>query len=180
MTEEELKSALEEAQSGNRQAFGLIYDHFSERLYKFIFFRIGHKEVAEDILSDTFVKGWMKIDQATSHKSLSAWLYQVAKNNIIDYYRIKKITVPLEEVENILEDAVNPVDLTDLSFDQKKLVELIRHLPKDQQEVIKYKFFEDLTNPEIAQILNKSEESIRVIQHRAILKLKELLHTKRL
>lgn len=175
MTEDQLKEILLKAQKGDTAAFGIIYDHFSPRIYKFIYFRVGHKEVAEDVLSDTFVKGWQKIDHVNSPTALSAWLYQIAKNNIIDYYRVKKETVALEDVQDFLEDAVDPVDFISLNIQQKKLLQLMELLPLDQREVIKYKFFEDLSNEEIAYVLGKSEGSIRVIQHRAIAKLKVLL-----
>ena len=178
MTEEQLKQILKEAQNGDTKAFALIYDHFSAKIYKFIFFRVGHKEVAEDVLSDTFVKGWQKINQVNSPAAFSAWLYQIAKNNIIDYYRLKKETVALEDVQDFLEDEINPVDLTNLNIQQKKILDVLHELPNDQQEVIKYKFFEDLTNEEIAYVLGKNEGAIRVIQHRAISKLKELLNKK--
>ena len=82
MTEEQLKNTLRLAQNGNSEAFALIYDYFAPKIYKFIYFRTGHKEVAEDILSDTFIKGWQKINQINSPEALSAWLYQIAKNNI--------------------------------------------------------------------------------------------------
>ncbi|MBX4187166.1 MAG: RNA polymerase sigma factor [Candidatus Doudnabacteria bacterium] len=178
MTEEQLKEILRKAQGGNTEAFGLIYDHFGPRLYKFIYFRVGHKEVAEDVLSDTFVKGWQKIGHVSSPAALSAWLYQIAKNNIIDYYRIKKETVSLDDVQDFLEDEVNPIDTTNLGIEQKQILEIMKELPQDQQEVIKYKFFEDLSNEEIAYVLGKNEGAIRVIQHRAISKIKELLTKK--
>ncbi|MGE5392133.1 MAG: RNA polymerase sigma factor [Candidatus Saccharibacteria bacterium] len=179
MNEFELNNALFEAQQGKQEAFGRIYDHFRDKIYRFVFFRIGHREISEDILADTFVKAWVKIGQVNSPKALSGWLYQVAKNNIIDYYRIRKTTVDLEEVEDFLEeDAINPVDEANLTIEHRKIMILLERLPADQQEVIRYKFFEDMTNEEIAHVMNKTEGAIRVIQHRAILKLKELLHKK--
>jgi RNA polymerase sigma-70 factor (ECF subfamily) len=178
MTEAELKKLLLRAQTGNPEAFGLIYDQFSDKIYRFIYFRVGHKEVAEDILSDTFVKGWQKINQINSPQALSGWLYQIAKNNIIDYYRLKRESIALSEVEEFLEDEADPVDSANLVFQEKKILELIELLPKEQQEVIKYRFFEDLSNEEIAYVMSKSEGAIRVIQHRAIAKLKELLKKK--
>jgi RNA polymerase sigma-70 factor, ECF subfamily len=176
MTEEQLADILKKAQKGDSESFALIYDHFSPKIYKFIYFRVGHKEVAEDVLSDTFVKSWQKINHVNSPAALSAWLYQIAKNNIIDYYRIKKETVALEDVEDFLEDEVNPVDTTSLNMDQKRILQVMNQLPPEQQEVIKYKFFEDLSNEEIAYVMNKTEGAIRVIQHRAITKLKELVN----
>lgn len=179
MTEEELKLTLEACQAGDTAAFGRIYDHFAARLYKFIFFRVGHKEIAEDILADSFIKAWTKIRQINSAKAFSAWIFQIAKNNIIDYYRVRKSTIAIEEVEQILEDATSPIDETDLRLDQKRILNALTHLPSDQQQVIRYKFFEDLTNAEIAQIMGKTEGSVRVIQHRAIVRLQEMLRQKK-
>src|SRR5688572_25408281 len=141
MNDQELKQAFEKAQKLDREAFGLIYDHFSEKLYKFIFFRVGHKELAEDILADTFVKAWTKVQQVESPKAFTGWLYQIAKNNIIDYYRVKKVTVDLEEVVEFLEDASSPIDDANLMVEHRVVVELIELLPADQQAIIRYKFF---------------------------------------
>src|SRR3989344_2286637 len=113
MTEEQLKHNLQQAQNGDSLAFAEVYDHFSGRIYKFIYFRVGHKEVAEDILSDTFVKAWQKINQINSPAALSGWLYQIAKNNIIDYYRIKKETIALDDVSEFLEDAADSIETLD-------------------------------------------------------------------
>jgi RNA polymerase sigma-70 factor (ECF subfamily) len=178
MTEAELKEILKQAQSGDSEAFARIYDHFSVKVYRFIYFRVGHKEVAEDILSDTFVKSWRKINQVNSPTALSAWLYQIAKNNIIDYYRLKKETVNLADVQDFLEDEADPIDQTNLGFEQRKILQVLGSLPEDQQQVIKYKFFEDLSNDEISYIMGKTEGTIRVLQHRAIIRLKELLTKK--
>jgi RNA polymerase sigma-70 factor (ECF subfamily) len=175
---EELKHTLQQAQKGDSEAFARIYDQFSEKLYRFIYFRVGHREIAEDILSDTFVKSWQKIHQINSHKSLSAWLYQIARNNIIDYYRLKKETISLEEVAETLIDAINPIETLNLSFQQKKILAALEDLPTEQKQVIQYRFFEDLSNEEIAFILSKSEGAVRVIQHRAITRLKQLLSKK--
>ncbi|HEX5430285.1 MAG TPA: RNA polymerase sigma factor [Patescibacteria group bacterium] len=180
MTDEELKSILEACQKGDKSAFGRIYDSYSVRLYRFIYMRVGHKEVAEDILAESFIKAWTKISQVNSSKAFSAWIFQIAKNNIIDYYRVRKSTIAIEEVEQVLEDAADPIDQTELDLDQRRILKALEFLPHDHQQVIRYKFFEDLTNPEIALIMNKTEGAIRVIQHRAIQKLQEILRQKRI
>jgi RNA polymerase sigma-70 factor (ECF subfamily) len=175
MTDEELIIILEACQNGDKTAFGKIYDGFSSRLFKFIYFRVGHKQTAEDILSDSFVKAFSKINQINSSKSLSGWLFKIAKNNIIDFYRIKKPTFELREAEEILDETINPVDEADLSFDQKLILESVEKLPKDQRRVIQLRFYEDLTNAEIAAIMDKSEGAIRIIVHRAIVRLQEIV-----
>lgn len=175
MSDEELYKAFEKAKTGDEEAFGLIYDYFAEKILRFIYFRTGHKEVAEDILSDTFVKAWTKLSQVNSHKALSTWLYQIAKNNVIDYYRVRKNLVPIDEVAAFLEDAAPAIDDSLLGFRDQKLLAMVENLPQEQREVIRYKFFEDLTNQEIALLMNKTEGAIRVIQHRAVVKLREMI-----
>lgn len=175
MTEEQLKNALKLAQDGDRSSFGDIYDHFAEKLYRFIYFRVSHKEVAEDVLSDTFVKAWQKVHQINSSGALGGWLYQIAKNNIVDYYRLKKDLVPLEEITDDLPDAIDPIDSASLGLQQKKILDVMNELTEEQQQVIRYKFFEDLSTEETAYVMGKTEGSIRVIQHRAIARLKDLL-----
>lgn len=177
MNEQELYNLLRKAQNGDRDAFGVIYDLFKEKIYKFIFFRVSHKELAEDIMSDTFVKAWLKITDINTPKALSSWLFQVAKNNIIDYYRLKKAPIiPIEDVADMLPDSDSPVDTVNLTMEHKKLLELMEYLSQDQQTLLQYRFFEDLTNEEIASIMNKTEVWVRVSQHRAIAKLQQLLH----
>ena len=179
MTEPELKQTLKQAQNGDAEAFARIYDQFGNKLYRFIYFRVGHKEMAEDLLSDTFVKAWQKINQINSPESLSGWLYQIARNNIIDYYRLRKETISLEEVAETLVDLINPIDTINADFQQRKVLEAMKQLTLEQAEVIKYRFFEDLSNEEIALITGKTEGAIRVLQHRAIVQLKELLKGKK-
>ena len=178
MTDEELKKILKQAQSGDSEAFGLIYEHFSDKIYRFIYFRVGSKETAEDVLSDSFVKAWQKINQINSPEALSGWLYQIARNNIIDYYRIRKETISLDEVSDTLQDLASPIDSLNANFQQKRILNVLGQLTPDEQEVIKYRFFEDLSNEEIGYVMGKTTGSIRVIQHRAITKLKELLNNK--
>jgi RNA polymerase sigma-70 factor, ECF subfamily len=179
MTDDELNLIIQRAQRGEKDAFGLVYDAFSEKIYKFIYFRVGHREIAEDILSDTFVKAWSKLNQVSGSKTFSAWVYQIAKHNIIDYYRLKKTTVDLEDVSDVLVDLANPIDELNLQLEQKRILSILDQLSTEQQQVIKYRFFEDLSNEEIAQIMNKSEGAIRVLQHRAIIRLKQLLQGKK-
>jgi RNA polymerase sigma-70 factor (ECF subfamily) len=183
MTDTELHNLLKKSQNGDTHSFGLLYDHFKEKIYKFIFFRVGHKELAEDILSDTFVKAWGKIKDVNTPQALTGWIYQVARNNVIDYYRLRSsntTVIAIEEFEETLPDSADPVDEVNLSVESKIVLEMMDELPDDQRLVLQYKFFEDLTNLEIAAVMNKTEGAIRVIQHRAIEKLKTLLKNKKL
>jgi len=166
---------ISKAKQGDQAAFAEIYNLYFKKIFGFIYFRVSHKEIAEDLAEDVFIKVHNKISGIQKESSFEGWLYQIARNAVIDYYREKKITVALEEVENILEYDANIIDTLSLSQDQAIALELLKQLSPEQQSVIKLKFFEQLENSEIAEILHKSEGAIRVLQHRAITKLQELV-----
>ena len=169
-----LENLLNKAKNGETTAFGEIYNFFFKRIYTFIFFRVSHKETAEDMAEEVFLKAWSKIGSVNEAKSLEAWLYQIARNLTVDYYRSKKQLVELKDIENTLTYDDTVLELLELNHKQAILNRLIKQLPPEHQQVLKLKFFEDLDNEVIAQTLNKSEGAIRVIQFRAISKLKEL------
>jgi RNA polymerase sigma-70 factor, ECF subfamily len=163
------------AKQGEQAAFGEIYNLFFKKIYRFIYYRVGHKEIAEDLAEEVFLKAFGKISSVNESGALEGWLYQIARNLVIDHYRQKKLTVPLEDIENTLEYETNVIDIVNLEQQQKVFLKLLKELAPEQQVVIKLKFLEDLENSEIAELLHKNEGAIRVIQHRAIIKLQELI-----
>lgn len=169
-----LAALLALAKSGDQEALGQIYDLYFKKIYRFIFFRVGHKQLAEDLSEDVFLRVFTKLSGISNDSSFEGWVYQIARNLVIDYYRQKKLTVAIEEVENTLEYETNLIDVVNLGQEQKVLFKLLKELGSEQQMVVKLKFFEGLDNVEIAQLLHKNEGAIRVIQHRAIAKLQEL------
>lgn len=170
-----LAPLLAKAKAGQEAAFGEIYNLYFKKIYQFIYYRVGHKEIAEDLAEEVFLKAFTKLNSVSENKAFLGWLYQIARNQVIDYYREKKLIVALDEIENTLEYETNVIDIVNLEQQQKILLKLIKELAPEQQIVLKLKFFEDLETDEIAEMLHKNQGAIRVIQHRAIAKLQELL-----
>lgn len=170
---------IQKAISGNETAFGQVYDLYFEKIYRFIYFRVNHKETAEDLVAETFVRVWNKKTEILEAAAFTGWLFQIARNLVIDHYRSRKPTVDLVELENFLEYEDNVIEKLNLKFQQESLLDALEKLSNDQQIVIKLKFIDDLENHEIAKILNKSEGAIRVIQHRATKELKRLIEENR-
>ncbi len=171
----DLEQILRQAQAGSEAALTQIYNAYFERIYRFVFYRVSHKETAEDLTEDIFVKLFKKLKNLEQLGAFEGWLFQIARNQVIDYYRRKKQLVPLEEIENTLEYETNLVDTVNLKTEQTVFIKLLKELTPEQQQVIKLKFLEDIDNDIIAEMMNKTEGAIRVIQHRAIAKLKELI-----
>lgn len=169
----EVIELVRKAKSGNEAAFGELYDLYFDKVYRFVYFRVNHKETAEDLVSDTFIRAWGKLPEIASVNAFNGWIFQIARNLVIDYYRAKKPTLDLTELENVLEYEDNILDRANFGFRQQAFLSALKTLASDQQLVIKLKFLDDLDNAEIAQILGKTEGAIRVIQHRAIKELKQ-------
>lgn len=170
----ELAALVTKAQTGEMVAFDGLYNLFFHKIYRFVYFRVGHKQTAEDLTEDTFVKAFASLSSLSSPELFEGWLYKIARNLIIDYYRQKKLTINLLDVENSLEYETNVVDLLNLQYQQAILLKLLKELGADEQAVIRMRFLEDLDTAEIAAILGKSTGNIRVLQHRALHKLIEL------
>lgn len=171
----DLKSLIFAVKSGKSENFGQIYNLLFDKVFRFIFFRVGHKETAEDIAEEVFIKAFSGIGGLASPEAFEGWLFKIARNMVIDYYREKKQLVDIQDLENTLEYESNILDSVNLQLNQKTLLKILKTLPSDQQTVIRLRFMEEMEIEQIAEILEKSEGAIRVIQHRAIEKLKNIL-----
>lgn len=171
----ELFALLKEIRSGETAAFGKLYDLYFVKIYRFIYYRVSHKETAEDLAEEVFLKVHTRLSSLSEDGAFEGWLYQIARNLVIDYYRKQKMTVALEDVENTLEYESNIIDVLNLEQQQKTLLRMLKFLSSDEQALLKMKFFENLENSAIAAILDKTEGAIRVMQHRAISKLQKLI-----
>src|SRR3989338_3455783 len=167
----QVEELVRKAMRGDETAFGQLYDLYFEKVY-----RVNHREAAEDLVSEIFIRIWDKIPGIQGPGAFNGWIFQIARNLVIDYYRAKKITVNLDDLENVLQYEDNILERTNFDFDQRAFMEALPKLGADQQIVIKLKFIDELHNEETAALLKKSEGAIRVIQHRALTELKKLLN----
>lgn len=169
---------IRSAKKGDQASFGLLYDHYITPIYRFVLFKVSKKEEAEDLTHDVFLSAWQNLrGYKPQGFPFSSWLYQIARNKVIDFYRTKKVDTRLDDLE---EDALKVVAVADENLEKLMDLEtvqvLIKQLRPDQQDVLIMKFIEDLSHSEIAAVLGKSEGAVRLIQYRAIQSLKSLLN----
>jgi RNA polymerase sigma-70 factor (ECF subfamily) len=165
---------IESAVRGDASAFGALYDHYQSMIYRFVVVKVGSREEAEDITHHVFLSAWQKIEAYKDRGyPFSSWLYQIARNLVIDHYRAKKNDISLEKIdpESSIFPSVAHFDLS-LKLRVEKVHVAIKELKPDYQDVIIMRFVEDLSLKETAAILKKSEGAIKLIQHRAIKELK--------
>lgn len=174
---DDVEDLVAQAQAGVADAFGLIYDKFVNQIYRYIYYRVP-KEEAEDITGMVFLKAWEKIHQYVSGKSpFSAWLFRIAHNLIVDNYRFRK-DVDFDELSMDISEhrrEHNPIKMAELNFSSDKLRVAISKLKKAYKQVVILKFINELSNPEVAQVMRKSEGSVRILQFRALKALKKEL-----
>ena len=172
------KIIILKALQGNQKAFGYIFDKYNKKIYRFIYFKVSSHEMAEDLTSQVFLQVWEYILNKNKIKNLQAFLYQVAKNKVIDYYRSKE----REELPLIYEDSDKQIeggltlegDLVE-EVDKETLIKVINKLKGSYREVIILKYIEDLSISEISRILDKSKVNVRVMIHRALKEIKKML-----
>ncbi len=167
---------IAQIQRGNTDQFVLLYDSYVEKIYKFIFFRTLHRELAEDITSQAFIRALEKISTFSPDKgTFQAWLYQIARNIMIDEYRKQKPTDNIDEHEH-LPSSENVEANVDKGMNIAKLKQLLRQLPEDAQELVTMRMWNELSYSEISQITGKTEGSLKMQFSRIIDKLQASAH----
>ncbi len=154
---------------------GLFEDHY-DRIARYIYTRIGDKTEAEDLASEVFLKA---LESLKSYQErgipMQAWLYKIAHNLVVDHLRksSKYKTSPIEEFE--IKDETDPVSTAETVLEMERVKIAMQELTESQREVVQLRFFSGLTSQEVAQILNKSDGSVREMQSAALAKLRQLL-----
>lgn len=158
-----------------QKEFSKIYDQYIDQIYRFVFIKVNSQEIAEDLASETFLRGWESFKK--NHNGIDnprAFLYQIARNLIIDHYR-EKGRAQLISVDTvpIVDPCPNLEEVTQIKSDFDLIKSALVNLNEDYQECIIWHYIDDLSIPEIARITNKSEGAVRVMLHRALKALKE-------
>ena len=143
-----------------------------------VFRRTGDQTLAEDLTGQVFLKMLEAIrNRKAWHSSFSGWIYRIAHNIVIDFYRQRgtqqQVSLDDEPMLTSLDD--NPVSATELKLDVERLRAAIDRLTDEQAEVISLRFLEGYSINEVAEMMNKSEGSIKALQYRAVANLRQLL-----
>jgi RNA polymerase sigma-70 factor (ECF subfamily) len=163
----EQQELVRRAKECDPSAFARIYEHYYQDIYNFIYYRVSSAHVAEDLASEVFLKALEAIDSYTFRGiPLSVWLFRIARNTVFLYYRDH--TTPVDLEEELLPTEVGPGDVFETRLTQKQLAQALSTLTEDQQQVLILKFVDGFTNTDIAQIMGKSEGSVKSLQHRAL------------
>lgn len=165
---------ISRAKEGDSSSFGVLYDHYLSRIYRFIYVKVASREDAEDISHQVFLNAWQNMPRYKSKGfPFSSWLYEIARNQVIDYYRTRKESVSVDDIDpdSMSEEAHGETLNTEL--DLERVMKKLRTMKSEYQDVLILRFVEDMSLKEVASALNKTEGAIKLLQHRAVSTLKE-------
>ncbi len=166
----------------DREVFIKAYDLYVDQIYRFIYFKVGNKEDAEDLSSAVFLKSWnhVKENNLSSFKNLRSLFYKIARNCVIDHYRTNHSlnNQSLSQEIEIVDEKNDIARKTEKDWDLTVLETKLPDLKDEYREIIILRFINDLSISQIAEILDKSKGNIRVMIYRALNALKQLVKEK--
>lgn len=172
LTSIDIKNLVKQAQKGDKQAFAALYEFYFNKISQFIYFKVRDSDVAVDLAQQTFLNAWRSVDKYHDiGLSFSAWLYTIAHNLVVDYFRKKDQAI---RIYDILETLSQEPTFVDQTINRDQLDRAIAKLNEVEQQVILLRFLEGFTTQEIAKILKKSKGAISTVQYRALAKLKKI------
>jgi RNA polymerase sigma-70 factor (ECF subfamily) len=165
----------------DNDAFGQLYERYADKIYNYVYYRTGNVADAEDLTARVFMRAMKHISNYDDRGvPFSAWLYRIAHNLVANWHRdrSRRKILSLDDVSQWNFQEEGPESLTQFLEDREALLETIRRLPADRQELLILKFVERLSNKEIGDIMDRSEGAIKSLYHRTLLSLREEIQSK--
>lgn len=174
----EEQDLLERASRADPEALGRLYDRYVDRIYNYIYHRVGQAELAEDLTAQVFARVLEAVrDGRAWRTSFSGWIYRIAHNLVIDHYRRRRRAtfVELEEAPSIPTAEADPLRRVEARLESERLRTALGRLTEEQAEVITLRFLEEQSIAEVAAMMDKTEGAIKALQYRAVLALRRVM-----
>jgi RNA polymerase sigma-70 factor (ECF subfamily) len=169
---------VRQAQAGDAEAFGRLYDHYVTMIHRYVYHRLGDRALAEDVTSETFVRALRRIDSLSFQgRDVGAWLVTIARNIIRDHvkssrFRLEVSTADMRDADRATD---GPEDAVVAHLTNQQLLACVQQLNSEQQECIVLRFLQGLSVAETAAVMGKKDGAIKALQHRAVRRLATLL-----
>lgn len=175
--EEVIQQHVQACQNGDVEAFSFIYDAYIQSVFRYVYYRINKQDV-EDVVEKVFVKVWENIDKyQRGEHPFAAWLFRIAHNLVVDQYRFQRTHISLNEdlPKHVVQSDENPVDFAGKRLKQDYVRAALTELKESYQQVLVLKFLTGFSNQEVANIMKCSVANVRILQYRALKKLRRVL-----
>jgi RNA polymerase sigma-70 factor (ECF subfamily) len=166
-----LRALVDLAKDGDAEAFGQLYDHYVTGIFRFVYYRVGSQQLAEDLTSETFVRGLRAIQRFNwQGKDFGAWLTTIARNLIADHFKSSRsrLEIVSETIPEGKARAASPEQEVLALISNEMLFEAVNGLPTEQRDCILMRFIQGLSIAQTAAALGRSEGAIKQLQLRAV------------
>jgi RNA polymerase sigma-70 factor (ECF subfamily) len=157
----------------DRNAFAALYQRYVERIYRYVYSRVGRKADAEDLTAQVFTEALEGLEGYREQGTFSAWLFTIAHRRVVDHYRRKRPTQPLDQALDTVGEGPNPLAEVVREERLEHLARLIKGLDDEKQELLRLRFAGELTYREIGEIVGRSEGAVKMAVHRLLRRLEE-------
>ncbi|HLV35495.1 MAG TPA: sigma-70 family RNA polymerase sigma factor [Spirillospora sp.] len=172
---------LVELAKHNQEAFGVLYERYITKIYNYVYYRTGNHHDAEDLTAMVFYRALGHIQNYTERGiPFQAWLYRIAHNLVANWHRdrSRRKIIPLEDYIGPGPQGESPDHHAETQEEREVLLETIRQLPPERQQLLILKFIEKMPNAEIGQIMGRTEGAIKSLYHRTLSALREDLNNR--
>ena len=169
---------IKRAQSGESAAFGELYEAYFVRIFRYLAFKVGRREDAEDLAQAVFIKALESIGTYQSREvPFSSWLFRIAHNQMVDLFRRRnrRPEISLNEEIPLADDCADPHEELEIKLQNEALLAEVKKLSAAQREVIALRFAAEMPIAEVARAMNRSEGAIKALQHSAVASLRRRL-----
>lgn len=166
-----LRALVDLAREGDAEAFGQLYDHYVSGIFRFIYYRVGSQQLAEDLTSETFVRGLRAIQRFSwQGKDFGAWLTTIARNLVTDHYKSgrARLEIVSDDVPEGPTVAASTEDDVMSLLSNEMLFEAVGTLPAEQRECVLMRFIQGLSIAQTAAALGRTEGAVKQLQLRAV------------
>ncbi|WP_019875065.1 ECF subfamily RNA polymerase sigma factor, BldN family [Sporichthya polymorpha] len=173
-----LTALVNRAKDGDTEAFARLYDHYVDTIYRYVYYRVGSKQLAEDLTSETFLRALRRIETFTwQGRDFGAWLVTISRNLVADHFKSSRFRLEVTTADMVDSDHVeeSPEGEVMATFTNTALLEALQRLNAQQQECLVLRFLQGLSVAETAKVMGKNEGAIKTLQYRAIRALAALL-----
>jgi len=173
LDKEKIQELANRAKQEDKQAESGLISLLYSKIYRYVYYRVNNREDVEDLTNDVFVRMLESIQRQQG--SFLAWIYQIASNRIVDYYRKQSVRSDTNAVGETIEYFESNNAPIEKQFLTEELRKGIQQLTADQQEVVLLRFVEGYQANEVAELMGKTPEAVRALQFRALKQLRKIL-----
>ncbi len=175
---DEVVALVARAQAGDADAFGDLYDRYLDLVYRYVYYRVGGKALAEDLVSETFLRALRRIGTFEwQGRDFAAWLITIARNLVADHFKSGRFRLEVTTADMLDADRTTDGPETEVldGITNASLLDAVKKLNSEQQECVVLRFLQGLSVIETAQAMGKSEGAVKALQYRAVRALGRML-----